>query len=378
MEQKIKFILIGLLGALAISVFFIFQFYTAKLRAEKERDRLISENETWQKRAQESLQKVSGLEDKISSLNRELDKTIKDKLDIERKLELANREKQELIEKIKSRLLQPVVEAKPKEQPVAEMTPQATDAYWASILKAKTDLEFQISSLRNELKNIQITNEQLQREKSALDLDINSLRRDKEDLKRQLEYNQKVLDSISQELVREKNDKIQIEDDLKPIRNENVMLRRQLNTLNSQKINLDRKLEQLKQEEAALEDKLQNLGATLKENVGTAPNQVVKELPREKKEYVELPPIIVRPPAEPGLTGTTAKPEGSVLAINQENNFVIISLGLDTGLKIGDALEVYREGKSIATLEVIQARNNISACDIKKGIIPLKIGDMVK
>jgi len=57
---------------------------------------------------------------------------------------------------------------------------------------------------------------------------------------------------------------------------------------------------------------------------------------------------------------------------------VIVDIGEDAGLKIGDVLAAYRDGKPIASLEVIQARRNIAACDIKKEDSPLKIGDAVR
>lgn len=390
MEQKAKFILIGLVGALTISVFFIFSFLTAKQTAERERDGLVADNESLKKQAQDSMQKVRALEDKIGSLNNQLEKINRDKAEVEKKYELANKEKQDLIEKLKARQAQPEapLAQKPTEQP-PETVPQVNDAYWAGILKAKTDMEFQINNFRSELNNIRITNEQLQRDKSALELDYNGLKRDKEDLKRQLAYNQKLLDSITQELVREKNDKIQIQDSFKPIKNENTLLRQQLNSLNNQKISLDRRLEQLRVDKAALEDKLKAAGIALtdkvsrmaefKEQVEAITGQGVKEAPQQKNESVELPTIVVRPKAEPpSLDKTLLRQEGSVLAINLENNFVIVDLGLDSGIKEGNALEVYRDSKSVATLEVIQARKNISACDIKKEITPIKIGDSVK
>ncbi|OGX17814.1 MAG: hypothetical protein A3K83_01155 [Omnitrophica WOR_2 bacterium RBG_13_44_8b] len=391
MEQKIKFVLIGLVGALAISVFFIFQFHTAKQTVEQERNNLLAENQTLTKKAEDSLQKLRNLEDKLTALNKELDKITQDKDDIQKKFDLANKEKQELIERLKARRAEGAAEVRPltKEEPLEALS-QPTEAYWAGILKAKTDLELQLSNLRKDLKNTQITNEQLQREKNALDLDMKNLARDKEDLKRQMEYNQKMLDSISQELVREKNDKILIEDSLKPIKTENASLRRQLAGLNSQKTNLERKLEQLKQDRSALEDKLQKMGVSLKEKfskisqlkeeVETAAEQAVKEEPMEKRESVELPPIVVRPQAAEAvpLGKTATRAGGSILAINKENNFVIVDMGEDAGLKTGDVLQAYRDGKPIGSLEVIQTRRNIAACDIKKEASPLKIGDTVR
>jgi hypothetical protein len=109
-----------------------------------------------------------------------------------------------------------------------------------------------------------------------------------------------------------------------------------------------------------------------------AKGEAVPQLP--KKESVELPPIVVRPAPkeEPAIEEPAVALEGKILAINKDNNFVIIDFGSDAGAKVGDAFQVYRDGKAIANIEVIQARRNISACDIKRESASIKIGDIVK
>ena len=69
---------------------------------------------------------------------------------------------------------------------------------------------------------------------------------------------------------------------------------------------------------------------------------------------------------------------GRILAVNRESNFVIIDQGENTVAKLGDIMQVYRDGNNIATIEVIQVRPNISACDLKKESQSVKIGDRVK
>jgi uncharacterized protein with GYD domain len=67
----------------------------------------------------------------------------------------------------------------------------------------------------------------------------------------------------------------------------------------------------------------------------------------------------------------------TVLAINKENNFVVIGAGEDQGVKSGDLFQVARDGKVMATLEAIQVRRNIAACDIKEQRGQLMIGDCI-
>lgn len=68
--------------------------------------------------------------------------------------------------------------------------------------------------------------------------------------------------------------------------------------------------------------------------------------------------------------------KGRVLSVNKTNNFVVVDLGEDSGIHVGDSLDVYRGEEKVSTLEVIQVRKAISAADIKqKGAID--IGDVV-
>lgn len=307
------------------------------------------------------------------------------KADLEKRYELVNRAREDLIQKLKEQQSQKpsVTESR------VEYTPQNNDAYWAEVLRAKNEMELQLNNVRAELKSLQMSNEQLQREKSNIELDLNSLKREKEDLKRQIEYNQKLVESISKELVTEKNDKTQIQDSYKLVRNENAMLSRQLQSLNNRKINLDKKIQELTESKGSLERRLSEMESMLTDRVTQIEQfkgkvEAVKTGEpvegREKKESVELPAIVVRPQAD--QPSRSVNPDagfiGRVLAVNKDNNFVIIDLGQDSGLKVGDAFKIYRDEKPVASVEVTQVRRSISACDIKKEMSPIKIGDTVR
>jgi hypothetical protein len=69
---------------------------------------------------------------------------------------------------------------------------------------------------------------------------------------------------------------------------------------------------------------------------------------------------------------------GKILSVDRDNNFVVIDLGIDVGIKIGDTFQVYRGDRIIATIEVIQARRGIAACDIKKEYLSIIAGDTVR
>lgn len=391
MENKLKFIAIGLLGFVLILIFLFTQALTSKQQVIKERDELKSENASLSSKVEKFGAELRDKKKENDALKGELDKNKRDIEELMSRYNDAVRARDELTEKLKN---QP--QAAPQEKP-QYAPPQQADAYWADVLKAKTDLEMQIDNIRMELKTIQINNEQLEREKAALGLDIDSLRRENADLKRQIEYNQKIMDSIAQELVREKSDKMKIQEGFQPLKNENDALSRQLKGLYAKKTGLDRKITDLQQDksvlgkkvtdmETMLTDKISQIN-TLKEqleNIRGGPNDAGNAAISgpEKKDTVELPPIVVRPQegavnAAPVAGGAPVAASGSVLTVNKDSNFVIIDLGEDNGVKVGNSFKVYRGMDNIASIEVIKVSRSVAACDIKQEVKPIKIGDKI-
>lgn len=396
MEQKMKFFLIGLVGVAAACFFLFIQSFSAKQKLLQEKNDLQAENTTLNAKIGKLENSLRNYENKMSQLNKEMDQVSLAKQEAEKKYELASQEKEELqeaLKKLKARETQSPVVSIPQPQAMATA---GTDSYWAAILKAKTELELQLNKLQSDFKTTQINNEQLQREKSTTELEINNLKREKEELGRQLSYNQKLMDSLAQELVREKNDKIQIQESLKSLKAENALLFKQSKGLNNQKINLEKRLQAIEQEKASLGVKLNQMQTTLAENIpqvdtlreelmdaaGGLDSEAATGQPATRGEFVELPAIVVRPPLD-ALTQETNLAAGQalagkVLAINKDNNFVVIDMGQDRGLKTGDVFHIYREAKAIASIEVNQTRKDISACDIKQEKTPIKIGDIVR
>ena len=383
MEQKTKFIIIGLIGFSVVCLFLFMQATSSQQLLVRERNDLKSENTVLTGKIDKLENDLKGNQGKIDSLRSERDKAIQELSELQKKFELAIKAREEVVEKLKSQPYQPRVVQQ-------EVVLQNTDAYWGGILKAKTDLEMQLASVRGELRNLQISNESLQRDKNTLELDINSLRNEKQDLLRQLDYNQKLLDSISQEVVRERNDKVKIQDSFKTIKNENGVLSRQLKGLNNRKVVLDRKIQDLQAGKGVVEKRLSEMETMLTERISQinslkdeldaiSSGKPLAALEKKPRESVELPAIVVRstPASEKEKAEAPVFP-GKILAVNPDNNFVVIDLGVSSGVKPGDAFNVYREGKSIGSIEVIQSRGNISACDIKRMSAPLKIGDSIK
>lgn len=397
MEQKTKFVLFGLIG-LSIILFALFiQTSISKQQVVKERDQLAEENTGMKDELNKLNVKLQDYTGKINQLKKEVENAVRDKQEADSRYEAANKERDDLMQQVNAlRAQAPSLPTAVPQVTQEQPAPQANDAYWAGILQAKTEAELQLANIRNELKSLGITNEQLQREKGLLEIQINNLMNEKKDLMRQLEYNQKLMDSISQELVREKNDKMQIQDNAKTANSENTVLTRQLKSLTARKISLEKKVQALAEEKATIERRFNEMQSMLTDKISQV-NSLRQQLESIRSgsvsgvtafssqgasgtsESVELPPIVVRSQTEIAEQKKTPDSrEGKVLAVNKENNFVIIDLGENAGLREGDAFQVLRQEKTIADIEVIQARKDIAACDIKAEYDSIKIGDTAR
>ena len=392
MEQKAKFIIIGLAIFTLICLFLFLQAIGSRQNLMRERDDFKTENTTLSVKLDKLASSLRGYESKITSLNKDFEDVTRQKEELQKKYEEANSTKEELIKKLKEQSVDSESSVPSRQEGFS--APQTNDAYWADVLKAKGELELQLKTLRDNLKTTQIANEQAQREKNIVELDLNNLKRENADLKRQFDYNQKLMDSLAQELVREKNDKTQIQDSYKTTKNENAMLGRELQSLNARKVGLEKRVQELQEGKSELERRLSEMEVMLTEgvtqigglkqridNIKDAKAQSANK--QERKDSVELPAIVVRPQnpddSTPVKTGNDASAgSGKVLGVNRDNNFVIIDLGQDAGLKTGDILKVYRGDRAIAGIEAIQIRRNISACDIKREAEQIKIGDVVR
>ncbi|HQP10088.1 MAG TPA: hypothetical protein PKV41_01740, partial [Candidatus Omnitrophota bacterium] len=67
--------------------------------------------------------------------------------------------------------------------------------------------------------------------------------------------------------------------------------------------------------------------------------------------------------------------EGRILSVDAETEFVIVSLGQTNGIKAGDVLAIYREGKYLGDIRVTRLQPEMSAADL---IPPFSIRNVKK
>ena len=140
---------------------------------------------------------------------------------------------------------------------------------------------------------------------------------------------------------------------------------------------VDRRLSEM---EVMLSDRITQIDSLKGQMLtGSSAKYAAAPLDNKARESVELPAIVVHSAsADRKEKDTDTTYIGKILAVNQDSRFVVIDAGINAGIKIGDSFNVYRDGQNIGTITVIQSRNDISACDIRKEIKPLKIDDGVK
>jgi uncharacterized coiled-coil DUF342 family protein len=278
-------------------------------------------------------------------------------------------------------------------------------------------LEDEKSSLTAEIENLRGQQKALNEKIASLNGQIDTLNADKQQLKEKLTGALGERDGLKTELEKLNAEIVKVRGELEASRTEGSDLKQQLQAAVGRKGELETAVTELKAKQAALEASLDKMQAEMRAKeqlieslkTGSAAVSVQQEQGKDsvklspivvqggqsKREtaeaprsgYVELPQIVVSPegvqqqPQNESRRAVVslAKASVSVVAVNRDNNFVIVNEGSAQGVKTGDSLKVYGPDNRLAgELEVIQVRQDISAADIKKELQPLRVGFQVK
>lgn len=366
--------------------FVAFSFYTDK-------QDLFSKNETLEESIAVLTEENRDLQDKYSRTEEERDDVARRlsmvqeeilRIETERdkwkeKYAVESREKNELTKKIKksSRIELPGLGK--------TRTENTADNYWADFVEKKATLEAVVDNLKEILLDAKIKIAELNKDNKELSIRIDQLTKEKERFAKNVKFKEKTLRVMSMDLVNEREERNVAVTELKKLRSENVSLKREIITANKQKMKLQNELKKTTKRKDSLERKIMETESVLKDNF-LAFEELQTQLDRvftEEKNItdieprpvsVELPPIVINPDVS-GLKGL----KGEVIAVNREENFIVMDIGETSGLRPGTSLRVVRQDKEIATVEIIETRKEISAADIKEvtdGFI-LQEGDTV-
>ena len=236
-------------------------------------------------------------------------------------------------------------------------------------------LQVDISGVTKQLDNLSQEKRRLEENASLAKDDLARAGAEKEELNRKFEMADKARQDLAERL--------------RSVSTQGDALKKQVDSLLAQKRSVDNELAGLKAKHELYQKKYAQMSQMLASRSDSSASEAAlmpaaaptsMEIKAPVGGIVELPPIIVRPKpsAAMGANATVIAYSAKIMAINREDNFVVVDTGKSSGIKIGDRLKVARQGKEIGWLAVIEIRDTISACDIKQESQAFKVGDLVK
>lgn len=395
MGKGLKFVIVGLLILLSVCIFFLLQLFRERQSLQQGyseiKDKLNTQTSTWSAQTSSLKEEKDRLQSKVSQLEKDLNAIKSERDGVQSKLDVLSKEKDELIDK-----LQNLATAK-KEAPTVEqqVVPKAneSDEYWAGVLKAKADVELQLSDLKSVVSDLQLKLDEANKEKNEISLQLTKLEQENQESTRKASYNERLASNLSADLMREQKDKKEIMDQLVNIKQENISLRASIKELTSANLAIKNKLKSIEEQRVALDERVEQMNASLEQKIDevTKATRAIKSLPgagnkptasnapegRDAKN-VELPPIVVK--SEESSVNNLKVLSGKIIALNDANNFVVINLGENHGIAIGRKFDVSHNNVHVGRVEVVQTRKNICAADIVN-LEPkrkIKVGDTVR
>ncbi len=366
-----------------------FSFYTQKnalavktTNLAKEKNDLLGEVNNLRYKFQQIESEKDSLSQKITLTEQELAKVEQEKNRLGQRLEELSQERDALVERLKTAPKKVEVVSTPQEAEAGSLV-GASEEHWADFVKKKASLEAALSGLNQNLLDAKNKIAELENNNKELSIKIDELSKDKERFSEDINFKERTLRVMSMDLVAEREQRSLAVKEVKKLRSENMSLKRELVLANKEQIELQNSLKDIFEKKDALEKQINEAENILKEK-SLAFDQLQerlktaiaggKKIVASETAAVELPPIVVTPTA-PGLKGIRAE----VIAVNQEENFVVVDAGEEAGLRPGAPLKAVSGDNEIAILEVIETRREISAADIVevRGGFPLQEGDIV-
>jgi len=381
----------------------------------KEKQDLQAQYDDLKGKADDAATQITQLNDQLTKTNQERDdlkgraETMrKERDDWKGRMETIRKERDDLAQKLKNqpeKIVEKIVYKEPEKK--EEVAPPTTDSvYWSQVLKQKTKLELDLQKAKADMDQAVLQVGELKKQNADMAAELKNLTDAKVDTEkkiqdnqqeadRRLKYSEELSNSLSLEVARARNDQKTADDRVEKVKTDNAALQEQLRQLRSTKLALEKTIAQINKEKAQQQKKLDETEGLIqgriqeiwqiKQNL----DQKISDLPLKPSAggEVDLPPIIVNAGNEtPNMgqgSGQAAqqggdKATGTIISINNDNNFVIVDLGEAAGSKVGRRLTAYRGNAPIADLEVIQVRKDIAAADIKNASAQLKIGDTVR
>lgn len=272
-----------------------------------------------------------------------------------------------------------------------------SDNFLSGVLKEKVALEVALKRLKDSLEPKYAEIGKLKAENMEMEIRLARGEDDKKALEEKFKDSDRVAEILSRDLLKEKDKGEQRRKEAEGIKIEKDMLKDRLAELED----ASGKVNRLLAEKEEVQFKLSSLEREVKyrdqeiDKLKIALSEMARDTGRIRSEAyqgpaeVELPPIVLHRGGMDAASNVRTNPlermsrqaefRGRVVTVNREHNFVVIDLGKQDGIKLGDSFNVYRGNLLIGAIEVIQTRDRISAADIrdaKQGLI-VEIDDAI-
>lgn len=231
-------------------------------------------------------------------------------------------------------------------------------------------------------KNAQLTEDiaQLEVKRRSAEQEAENLRGQIVDLKGQIEQHQAMIKK-SDEKIASLDDALSVE---KRARDEAFQeaerLKEEVVVLKSAKAKLEADLKTSGEKIVFLKGKL-DLFESNQQRVKAEQASAPEAAPKAEAPAVQLKKIVVSPaestvkdaptkPADAPAPAVPAPLEGKVLVVNEEYDFIVISLGKNDNIAVGDMVEILRQDKKIADAKIEEVRDTMSvAMPLEQGMI---------
>lgn len=231
-------------------------------------------------------------------------------------------------------------------------------------------LALQKEKQNNEILSRKITG--LEEEKQAAENSISKLKKQLEEVQKAAKESDARLAQLNAELLGEKKAKddalagiIQKQNEINQVLKAKADLESRLKEGDEKLINMQKELVAVKSAKDELEQKLKDI--------------------ESKTQSVQLDKIVVSSSEDSAqeasgaqvgsggagdASGAPAKPEGKVLVVNGEYDFIVVNLGRKDNMNVGDILNISRKNKKIGQAKVEEVRDTMSvATPTSKGLV---------
>lgn len=390
-------IVIVLSVLLILSIIFTYSLYRSREDIIKEfaetEAGLKTENTKLLDKVNDLTKEKKYFQDRLSRVQEDLDQLAKERDEFKDKHGAAKKERDDIAAKLEA-VIKENKELQSKTQAIEEAD------YLKEFLKEKADLQVQVKELKISLDDAKIKSNEILQEKSEIELGLNELQAAKADLERQLKESQDFALRLSKQLTNEKGDNAIFSEEINRLTAERDKLAKQHQDSNDDKITLGReilklndKINKLEQDKIVLNRRLSEVNQSLQNKLSEIMQLrgYLEDVDEQadiagfaKTDVVELPPIVVRSEESKVKRGAATALDvtlvGHIILINEQQNFVIVDLGENSGVKKNMIFGIYRDGDEIAKVQIIETREKISAADIKtiKENEAIRKGDIVK